>query len=234
MLAVHTSLVEPLPRRITAVYEEMLPRQPLRYVLADNLGAGKTVMTGQLIKNCSCAAICMALLDDRPRVRYTAGTTEPRREDRPLHPRIRLASFDYRSRDHTFFVTLCTHERKPVFRNAEIAQMVVDALLWKRNQGQILLHAYCLMPDHLHALLQVNGERLSLGVVMGGIKSFTTRSAWNAGHSGTLWQARFYDHVVRDDEDAQRIADYILNNPVRTGLVEQPQEYSYSGMPDPL
>lgn len=49
-LAVHTSLLEPLPHQITAVYGEMLPRQPLRYLLADDPGAGKTVMTGLLIK----------------------------------------------------------------------------------------------------------------------------------------------------------------------------------------
>ncbi len=50
MLAVHTSLVEPLPHQITAVYEAMLPRQPLRFLLADDPGAGKTIMAGLLIK----------------------------------------------------------------------------------------------------------------------------------------------------------------------------------------
>ena len=50
VLAVHTSLVEPLPHQITAVYEVMLPRQPLRFLLADDPGAGKTIMAGLLIK----------------------------------------------------------------------------------------------------------------------------------------------------------------------------------------
>ncbi len=50
LLAVHTSLVEPLPHQITAVYSEMLLRQPLRFLLADDPGAGKTIMTGLLIK----------------------------------------------------------------------------------------------------------------------------------------------------------------------------------------
>lgn len=49
-LAIHTSLVEPLPHQITAVYGEMLPRQPLRFLLADDPGAGKTIMAGLLIK----------------------------------------------------------------------------------------------------------------------------------------------------------------------------------------
>src|SRR5437773_2930778 len=50
VLAVHTSNVDPLPHQITAVYEEMLPRQPLRFLLADDPGAGKTIMTGLFIK----------------------------------------------------------------------------------------------------------------------------------------------------------------------------------------
>jgi SNF2 family DNA or RNA helicase len=50
VLAMHTSVVEPLPHQITAVYESMLPRQPLRFLLADDPGAGKTIMAGLLIK----------------------------------------------------------------------------------------------------------------------------------------------------------------------------------------
>jgi hypothetical protein len=54
VLAVHTSLVDPLPHQITAVYESMLPRQPLRFLLADDPGAGKTIMAGLLIKELIC------------------------------------------------------------------------------------------------------------------------------------------------------------------------------------
>jgi SNF2 family DNA or RNA helicase len=50
VLAVHTSMVDPLPHQITAVYEAMLPRQPLRFLLADDPGAGKTIMAGLLMK----------------------------------------------------------------------------------------------------------------------------------------------------------------------------------------
>ncbi|WP_456433581.1 SNF2-related protein, partial [Thermosulfuriphilus sp.] len=49
-LAVHTSMIDPLPHQITAVYEKMLPRQPLRFLLADDPGAGKTIMAGLYIK----------------------------------------------------------------------------------------------------------------------------------------------------------------------------------------
>src|SRR5437870_5758616 len=69
LLAVHTSLVEPLPHQITAVYGEMLPRQPLRFLLADDPGAGKTIMAGLLIKELlirgdlhRCLIVCPGML----------------------------------------------------------------------------------------------------------------------------------------------------------------------------
>ena len=55
LLAVHTSQVEPLPHQITAVYEEMLPRQPLRYLLADDPGAGKNNHDGTVFERAHCA-----------------------------------------------------------------------------------------------------------------------------------------------------------------------------------
>ncbi|MEA5024242.1 MAG: hypothetical protein VB109_15515 [Desulfitobacterium hafniense] len=55
-LAVHTSAIEPLPHQISAVYQEMLSCLPLHYILADDPGAGKTIMTGCSSRNCSCAA----------------------------------------------------------------------------------------------------------------------------------------------------------------------------------
>lgn len=71
-LAVHTSLIEPLPHQITAVYQEMLTRQPLRFLLADDPGAGKTIMTGLLIKELMvrgdlkrCLIICPGNLVDQ-------------------------------------------------------------------------------------------------------------------------------------------------------------------------
>src|SRR5262244_658140 len=72
VLAVHTSLIEPLPHQITAVYEAMLPRQPLRFLLADDPGAGKTIMAGLLIKELivrgdlqRCLVVCPGSLVDQ-------------------------------------------------------------------------------------------------------------------------------------------------------------------------
>lgn len=82
VLAVHTSLVEPLPHQITAVYEEMLPRQPLRFLLADDPGAGKTIMAGLLMKEMiargdlqRCLVVCPAVLPSSGRTSCIAAFT---------------------------------------------------------------------------------------------------------------------------------------------------------------
>ena len=66
VLAVHSSDVEPLPHQILAVYAEMLPRQPLRFLLADDPGAGKTIMAGLFIRE--------LIIRDFPETRLTAGS----------------------------------------------------------------------------------------------------------------------------------------------------------------
>jgi len=79
VLAVHTSLVDPLPHQITAVYEAMLPRQPLRFLLADDPGAGKTIMAGLLIKELMARGDvrrCLIVLPRQPR-RTMAGRITP-------------------------------------------------------------------------------------------------------------------------------------------------------------
>jgi len=91
LLAVHTSLVEPLPHQITGVYEKMIPRQPLRFLLADDPGSGKTIMTGLFIKELiargdlqRCLIVCPGNLVDqwqdelweRFRLNFTVMTNE--------------------------------------------------------------------------------------------------------------------------------------------------------------
>src|SRR6266536_841362 len=75
LLGVHTSLVEPLPHQITAVYGEMLSRQPLRYLLADDPGAGKTIMTGLLIKELIARATCSGASSSAPAISSSSGRT---------------------------------------------------------------------------------------------------------------------------------------------------------------
>ena len=88
MMAVHTSNVEPLPHQITAVYESMLPRQPLRFVLADDPGAGKTIMAGLYIRELHHARRRPPHPDRRPGQPGRAVARRAVREVRPGVPHL--------------------------------------------------------------------------------------------------------------------------------------------------
>jgi len=89
------------------------------------------------------------------------------------------------------------------------------------------LHVYCVMPDHVHVLLTpLDGANIVRFVQA--VKSRTTHAYWALGGEGKLWQRGFFDHVVRRDESTSRIAEYILANPVRAGLVESALAYPFS------
>lgn len=90
------------------------------------------------------------------------------------------------------------------------------------------------MPDHFHCLISPNDSKVSVSKFIGAFKSKSTRIAWQYGIKGQLWRGRFYDDIVRKSEDARRIAGYILDNPVRKGIVECWEEYQYCGTFDEL
>jgi REP element-mobilizing transposase RayT len=65
-------------------------------------------------------------------------------------------------------------------------------------------------------------------------KGKATNRSWTAGWRGKLWQPRYYDHIVRAEEDLYRIAEYIVNNPVRKRLTVCPEDWPWSGYLNPL
>ncbi|HLE84509.1 MAG TPA: transposase, partial [Thermoanaerobaculia bacterium] len=85
--------------------------------------------------------------------------------------------------------------------------------------------AACLMPDHLHWLLDDAARAIETTQAF---KSFSTRLVRRAGYRDPLWQRSFWDHVVRRRESLEAVIAYILDNPVRDKLVQRREEYSYS------
>jgi REP element-mobilizing transposase RayT len=148
--------------------------------------------------------------------------------------RRRLPDFDYSNPNVVFFVTICALPDTSPFTDDRLAQAAVASLHWLRASRGMRIYAYCLVPDHLHLLLQLSPGSKVLGDLLGDMKKFTTRQFWTLGHRGYLWQDRFYDHVLRASEDASPIAEYILQNPVRKGLVGDAHLYRWSGLPDAM
>ncbi len=82
------------------------------------------------------------------------------------------------------------------------------------------------MSDHLHLLISPRGT--SLIKILSAWKSYTAHLLGKDGLKGSCWQRGFYDHALRKEEDIQRAAEYIVNNPVRKGLVENWRDYPFS------
>ena len=146
----------------------------------------------------------------------------------------RVAGHDYADAVSIYFVTICASSGTAPFTDDRLAQEVIASLHWLRQHRGILLYSFCLMPDHLHLLLRLGSADKTLGELIGTFKSFTTRQSCKLGYRGQLWQARFYDHILRKSEDGGSVAEYMRQNPVRKGLVRDAEEYPYSGMPDPM
>ena len=155
----------------------------------------------------------------------------------------RLEGHDYSDSSYAYFATIdvkikhVTDERSinplaPFASCRDLGQQANDSLLFYRTQGQILIFAYCLMPDHLHVLASPQGGA-NLSTVLGSYESYVTQLSWGHGVIGKLWQRSFHDHILRQSDDAQAIIAYILDNPVKDGLVMRWQDWPWCGMPDP-
>ena len=88
--------------------------------------------------------------------------------------------------------------------------------------------AYCIMPDHVHLLLAGLTDDADLSEAVRRWK-LRTGYAWRSRHHTPLWQTSYQDRVLRDHDDTIAIVRYVLQNPVRAGLVQSPAEYPWIG-----
>ncbi len=110
-----------------------------------------------------------------------------------------------------------------------VARLVADAIK-QPNGRNFTLHAYCIMSNHVHLLLTIETETKAFATVMQSLKGFTARKANELlNRTGqSFWQPVSYDHVVRSNQEFDRIVAYILNNPVKAGLIENWADWPYS------
>jgi REP element-mobilizing transposase RayT len=113
-------------------------------------------------------------------------------------------------------------------RRPDVADMVVEAIRYNAHVlGHFALHAFAVMPNHVHVLVT---PAVPLPRLTKSIKGISAKRA-NAmlGLTGRpFWQEESYDHVVRGEREFQKIKRYIEENPVRAGLVREPGEYRWS------
>lgn len=154
-------------------------------------------------------------------------------------PHLRARSWDY-SDPAQYFVTVCTHKKRPmlaVIPNDHLSdpegcdvQLTPIGLICQEVLAEPLeaLPTYSIakrviMPNHIHLIVVNEGERerKSLSHLMARVKGKVTRECRREGilaQDEPLWQRGFYDHIIRDEEDRQRIVEYIANNPMKWHL----------------
>jgi putative DNA methylase len=123
---------------------------------------------------------------------------------------------------------LDTTRRGPLYlRLPEIAGLVEDAIRYREAAGQYRLHAYVVMPNHVHMLVT---PETGISSIMRSLKRFTARQAnvMLARTGQPFWQDESYDRLVRDRTEFERISAYIERNPVTAGLAVSPEEFRWS------
>jgi putative transposase len=141
--------------------------------------------------------------------------------------KIRLQASRY-SGKQIYFVTLCCEDRTPTFANESLGHWLVTELLKSAAEQGFAIHAYCVMPDHVHLLVEGMIETCDL---VRFISLFKQQSAfyYKKKIGRRLWQSSYYDHILRKPVATDTVAWYIWLNPVRQGLCSAPQDYSLSG-----
>jgi REP element-mobilizing transposase RayT len=136
----------------------------------------------------------------------------------------------YQKAERALLVTFCKNDRTKAF-SGESRGVVLQCCL--RGHGKrFQLHAAVVMPDHVHLLLtpsqDENGWPYGLPAILKLIKGASARCVNNLiASSGPVWQDESFDHVLRSRESLKEKREYIRQNPVRRGLVNNPEEYPW-------
>jgi len=140
--------------------------------------------------------------------------------------KIRLEREVYHQCGYPCRITICSFEESSIFTNANFTYHCMDLLESSCKKYDFFLSVYCFMPDHLHLVVSIRGEK-SIFDLMAAFKSYATRDSRAFGFKGRIFQPRFHDHFIRTPENFENSIMYILNNPVRKGLVADYSEYPF-------
>ena len=141
----------------------------------------------------------------------------------------------------TYFFTQVSYRRRKIFCDDLFRNSLREAVAFTKNKYPFQVDAWVLLPDHMHAIWTLPIDDANFSMRWSLIKRITTVTCGGYYHNdkfltpskqrrreSTIWQRRFYEHAIRDDNDFTRHMDYCHYNPVKHGLSESPCKWPYS------
>jgi putative transposase len=125
-------------------------------------------------------------------------------------------------------LTLCIKNRVELFKLPKIVETFVHILDENATKFNCIIPVYCFMPDHQHMIITGANDEVNLLKAVINYKQKT--GFWMSNNKvEASWQKNFYDHIIRNEEKLTTHIKYILENPVRKGLVSDWQDYPFKG-----
>lgn len=141
----------------------------------------------------------------------------------------------------TYFFTVVTEKRQKILTLPDVREALRGAIEKTRAKHPFVIDAWVLMPDHLHTIWTLPENDADFSSRWSLIKQFTTFECGQKyknesllterraqKRQGTMWQNRFYEHMIKDDVDYQAHINYLHFNPVKHGLVVAVKDWPYS------
>mgnify|MGYP001043466595 CR=1 FL=1 len=139
----------------------------------------------------------------------------------------------------SFFFTLVTEKRRPVFSDAESVDLLRKAFRQVKEKRPFVIHAMVVLPDHLHTIWTLPPDDGDFATRWRLIKTWFTKNCADSlrktptaarirKNGQAIWQHRYWEHLLRDDDDFNRHMDYVHYNPVKHGYVRSPADWPYS------
>ncbi len=139
---------------------------------------------------------------------------------------VRIGEDNYRVIGATYFVTACCKGRHPYLAEPTVAEIVFRTWREVAENHAFRVWGLCVMPDHLHLLAECVGGTHALSDLIRDAKSISLTRV--RGIAPLYWQAKAYDHILRNDEDPHACLHYTINNPVRKGLTDDSRTWPWT------
>lgn len=130
----------------------------------------------------------------------------------------------HRQQPATYAITILTHQRHRHFQRTANADLFLTTLFRYRDQGRFLLHAFVLMPDHVHLLITPAIDQSTarcLQLIKGGYSHAVREQS-----PGEIWHSGYHEHRIRDLADYEAQRHYIAQNPIRKHILAHPHVHT--------